>query len=74
MIILKNERDVEAMRAAGAVAATRVLRGLVFGVSTHDPFTFIAFPSLLAAIALLASYLPARRATRIDPIVALRQE
>jgi putative ABC transport system permease protein len=63
-----------AIGLAGALAATRALRGLVFGVSTHDPFTFIAFASLLAAIALLASYLPARRATRIDPIVALRYE
>ncbi len=63
-----------AIGLAGALAATRALRGLVFGVSTHDPFTFIAFGSLLAAIALLASYLPARRATRIDPIVALRYE
>ena len=63
-----------AIGLAGALPTTRALRGLVFGVSTHDPFTFIAFPSLLAAIALLASYLPARRATRIDPIVALRYE
>lgn len=63
-----------AIGLAGALAATRALRGLVSGVSTHDPLTFIAFAFLLAAIALLASYLPARRATRIDPMVALRYE
>jgi putative ABC transport system permease protein len=63
-----------AIGVAAAFAATRALRGLIFGVSTHDPLTFIAFAFLLAGIGLLASYLPARRATRIDPIVALRYE
>lgn len=59
---------------AGAYAFTRVLRSLLFGVTPTDPLTFTAVPLLLVAVALLASYLPARRATRVDPIVALRYE
>ncbi|HEV7517911.1 MAG TPA: FtsX-like permease family protein, partial [Thermoanaerobaculia bacterium] len=58
----------------GAFFATRVLAGLVFGVSTQDPATFVFVPGLLALVALLANYVPARRATRVDPQVALRQE
>jgi putative ABC transport system permease protein len=63
--------------AAGIVAAwlsTGVMRSLVFDVSTTDPLTFVLAGGLLAAIGLLASYVPARRATRIDPTVALRCE
>jgi putative ABC transport system permease protein len=58
----------------GAVALTRVLKTLLFGVSPTDPFVFGAIVSLLAAVASLASFLPARRAARIDPMVALRSE
>ncbi len=57
-----------------ALAATRVMKGLLFGVSATDPLTFAAVAALLAAITLVASYLPALRATKVDPIVALRCE
>jgi len=57
-----------------APAVTRLLTGLLYGVSPFDPPTFLAVPSLLAAAALLACWLPARRATRVDPIIALRAE
>jgi putative ABC transport system permease protein len=53
---------------------TRLMRGLVFDVSTSDPLTFAAAAALLTSLATLASYLPARRATRIDPARALRAE
>jgi predicted permease len=58
----------------GAVALTRVMASLLFGVSATDIVTFSAVSLILAAIALLATYLPARRATRVDPMVALREE
>ena len=59
---------------AGALWVTRWMRSLLFGVPAHDPVTFAAVVLLLAATALLASWLPARRATRVDPMVALRAE
>jgi predicted permease len=58
----------------GAFAATRLLRGFLFEVQPLDPLTFGAGAALLAAVALLACWLPARRATRVDPMAALRME
>jgi predicted permease len=58
----------------GALAASRVLRSLLFGVGANDLVTFVAVPALLASIAFVASYIPARRASRIDPSISLRCE
>jgi len=58
----------------GAVALTRVMASLLFGVSTTDLITFSVVPAILIATALLATYIPALRATRVDPTVALREE
>ena len=58
---------------AGAAALTRTLSGLVYGVGTLDPLTFVAVPALLSVVALLACFLPARRAASVDPITTLRQ-
>jgi putative ABC transport system permease protein len=59
---------------AGALLLTRVLRTLLFSVSTTDPAVFIAIVALLSTTACIAAYVPARRATRVDPLVALRDE
>ncbi|HEY6805707.1 MAG TPA: ABC transporter permease [Pyrinomonadaceae bacterium] len=59
---------------AGAFALTRVMSSLLFGVSTTDALTFAAPPLVLGAIALLAGYFPARRASKVDPTIALRSE
>ncbi len=62
-----------AIGAVAAVAATRALSGLLFGVTPTDPLIFGAVALLLAATALVAAYVPARRASRVDPLIALRQ-
>jgi putative ABC transport system permease protein len=61
----------------GLVAAfglTRLMKGLLFGVSALDPLTFVAVALLLAVVALIACYIPARRAMRVDPLTSLRSE
>jgi len=55
-----------------AFPVARLLSALLFGVSSHDPLTFIAVPLLLATVTAVSCYGPARKATRVDPVVALR--
>jgi len=63
-----------AIGVGASLALTRLMTHLLFGVSSHDPLTFAAVSSLLILVAALACYIPARRAIRVDPVVALRYE
>jgi putative ABC transport system permease protein len=58
----------------GAFMATRLLSSMLYGVAAWDPITFASIGTLIAAVAFLACWLPARRAARVDPVIALRAE
>jgi ABC-type antimicrobial peptide transport system permease subunit len=58
----------------GAMVITRFMSGMLYRTSVRDPATFVLVPALLFAVALLACYLPARRAAKVDPMAALRHE
>jgi putative ABC transport system permease protein len=77
MVVRQGMRPVVLGLAGGLVAAlalSRLLTKMLFGVSPHDPSTLAVVAVVLMAVALVASYLPARRATRVDPLTALRSE
>jgi ABC-type antimicrobial peptide transport system permease subunit len=63
-----------AIGLGGALGFTRLMESLLFGISPLDPVTFTAMPMVLAAAAVLASYLPARRAVAVDPVETMRAE
>jgi ABC-type antimicrobial peptide transport system permease subunit len=77
MIVRQGMRLAVAGLGIGLGAAwgvSRLMESLLFGVKPQDPVVFVAVPLALAAVALLAVWLPARRALRVDPVVALRHE
>lgn len=77
MVVGQNLRTVAIGLGLGvlaAIPATRLLRGLLFQVGPNDPMTFVAIGVTLAAVAMVAAYLPARRGTRVDPVVTLKAE
>ena len=61
-----------AIGVLGALALTRVLAGLLFGISARDPLTFVVVPGALLVVAIGACWIPARRAMRVEPVIALR--
>ncbi len=77
VVVTQGVRHAIAGIALGLPAAfllSRLMRSMVFGVTTHDPLTFAALPMLIVAVTSLACYIPARRAARIDPVVAIKQD
>jgi ABC-type antimicrobial peptide transport system permease subunit len=77
MMIIQGVRPTLAGLAvgiAGAVLMSQAIAGLLFQVSPTDPLTFATVPLIIAASGILAAWLPARRACRIDPVIALRPE
>jgi len=77
MVLGRGLRVVAVATVVGVVAAygaAKLLRNQLFGVGAADPLTFVAVPLVLASVAALACYLPARRAARVDPVIALRSE
>lgn len=77
MIVMHGLRLAGVGLLVGLIAALlliRLLKGLLYGISPSDPLTFLAIAALLSAVAFLASYIPALRATKVDPMVALRYE
>jgi putative ABC transport system permease protein len=58
----------------GAAIMTRVFRSMLFGVGPADPITFLSVSAILAGVALFACYFPAQRVTRVNPLIALREE
>lgn len=77
-LVLRQGMSLAAVGATlgilGAFALTRLLSGLLFGVTPTDPLTYAAAPAILLAVAALACWIPARRAAAIDPVRALRQD
>jgi putative ABC transport system permease protein len=63
-----------AIGLGGSVVVARLMSALLYGMSPADPFTFVIVPLTLAVVVLVATYIPARRAVRLDPMVALRNE
>ena len=78
MVVLQGMRAGDRRRrrsaSASAFGLARLHAALLFGVSARDPLVFVGVPVLLALVALLAVWLPARRASRVDPIIALRAD
>jgi ABC-type antimicrobial peptide transport system permease subunit len=77
MVILQGMTVVLAGVAIGLASAfglTRVIAGFLYGVTSRDPLVFLTVPVLLTAVALVGVWLPARRAARVDPVIALRTE